>query len=115
MPLPDNPALSVAYKTLLNYAEQDMEKIIPEGTNKAYSVRGLLAGVHFDSQSEREKMIALADGERKGGAMNQTGSTLNTIFKLEPSVFGVGINLNAVFDYFLGRERRKPPGRPASS
>ncbi|MCI5120783.1 MAG: hypothetical protein D3908_06265, partial [Candidatus Electrothrix sp. AUS4] len=110
VPLPDNPALSVAYETLLDYAEQGLEKIIPEGTRKAYSVQELVAGVHFDSQSEGERMIALAEGERKGGAMNQAGTAMNTIFKLEPSVFGVGINLNAVFDYLLGREKKKPPG-----
>lgn len=106
IPLPDNPTVSVAYQTLLNYAKQEMKKIIPEGTDKAYSVRELLAGVHFDSQSEGEKMVALAERDRKGGAMNQTGSTLNTVFKLEPSVFGVGINLNAVFDFLLRKERK---------
>lgn len=106
IPLPDKPTVSVAYKTLLNYAEQEMKKIIPEGTDKAYSVRELLAGVHFDSQSEGEKMIALADGERKSGAMNRTGTALNTIFKLEPSVFGMGINLNTLFDILLRRERK---------
>ncbi len=114
IPLPDNPTVSVAYKTLLNYAEQEMEKIIPEGTDKAYSVPKLLAGVHFDSENEGEKMVALAEGERKGGAMNQTGSTLNTVFKLEPSVFGVGFNLNAVFDILLGKERRKTRSRSNS-
>ncbi len=80
IPLPDNPTVSVAYKTLLNYAEQEMEKIIPEGTDKAYSVRELLAGVHFDSQSEGQKMLALAERERKGGVLNRTSRALNTIF-----------------------------------
>lgn len=107
IPMPDNPNITEDYETLLNYAEQGLEKIIPKGTKKAYSVRELLAGVHFDSQSEGERMIAIAEGERKGGAMNQTGTALNTIFKLEPSVFGVGINLNAVFDFLLRRDRRK--------
>ncbi|XOF32444.1 MAG: hypothetical protein ACL93V_10375 [Candidatus Electrothrix sp. YB6] len=83
-----------------------MEKIIPEGTNKKYSVRELLAGVHFDDPSEGERMLALAEGERKDGAMNQTGSALNTIFKLEPSFLGVGINLNAVFDAILKWQRK---------
>jgi hypothetical protein len=107
IPMPDDPNITEDYETLLNYAEQGLEKIIPKGTKKAYSVKELLAGVHFDSQSEGERMIAIAEGERKGGAMNQTGTALNTIFKLEPSVFGVGINLNAVFDFLLRRDRRK--------
>ena len=106
VPLPDQPTISVDYQTLLDYAEQGLEKIIPEGTKKAYSVKELLTGVHFDSQREGEKMLALAEGERKGGAMNKTGTAMNTVFKLEPSLFGVGINLNAVFDYLLGREKK---------
>ncbi|MCI5150784.1 MAG: hypothetical protein D3916_15620, partial [Candidatus Electrothrix sp. MAN1_4] len=61
----------------------------------------------FDTESEGERMIALAEGERKGGAINQTGTALNTAIKLEPSLFGVGINLNAVFDYLLKRERKQ--------
>ncbi|MCI5142173.1 MAG: hypothetical protein D3909_10730, partial [Candidatus Electrothrix sp. ATG1] len=111
IPLPDNPTVSVAYKTLLNYAEQGMEKIIPEDTDKTYSVPKQLAGVHFDSESEGEKMVALAEGERKGGLINRVATELNTAVKLEPSVFGVGINLNAVFDRLLGKERKKPRSR----
>jgi hypothetical protein len=38
--------------------------------------------------------------------MNRTGTALNTIFKLEPSVFGMGINLNTLFDILLRRERK---------
>jgi hypothetical protein len=114
IPLPDDPTLSVAYETLLDYAEQGLKKIIPEGTKKAYSVKELLAGVHFDNEKEGEKMVALAERERKGGAMNQTGTAMNTIFKLEPSLFGVGINLNAVFDRLLGKERKKPRSRSNS-
>ena len=107
IPLPDKPSISVDYQMLLNSLEQGVEKFVPEGTNKAYSVQELLAGVHFDDSAQAEQMVALADGERKGGAMNQTGTALNTIFKLEPSVFGMGINLNAVFDYLLKRERKQ--------
>ncbi len=60
------------YDTLLEYLEQGLEKIIPEGTKKACSVKELLAGMHFDDQSEGARMIAVAEGERKAGAMNQT-------------------------------------------
>jgi small GTP-binding protein len=108
VPLPDQPTISVDYQTLLNNLEQGVERFVPEGTNKAYSVKDLLAGVHFDDPAQAEQMMALADGERKGGLMNRVATGLNTAVKLEPSVFGVGINLNAVFDYLLGREKKKP-------
>lgn len=104
--MPDETERSVDYETLLSYAEQDLEKIIPEGTKKAYSVRSLLDGVHFDDAAQEKKMLDLAEGERKGGVMNKTGTALNTMFKLEPSLFGVGINLNAVFDAILKWQRK---------
>ncbi len=106
VPMPDEPERSVDYETLLSYAEQGLEKIIPEGTKKAYSVKELLERVHFANESEGRQMLALAEGERKGGAVNKTGAALNTMFKLEPSVFGVGINLNAMFDALLKWQRK---------
>ncbi len=106
IPLPNNPAVSVAYETLLDYAEQGLEKIIPEGTKKAYSVKELLAGVHFDSQSEGEKMIALADGERKTGAMNRLATGLSRYLEVNPEVFGVKLNFNNLFDDLLKREKK---------
>ena len=106
IPLPDAPDITVDYEILLNYAEQELEKIIPKGTKKAYSVQKLLEGVHFASQSEGKRMLALAERERKGGVLNRTGTSLNTILKLEPSFLGVGINLNALFDILLRRERK---------
>ncbi len=57
IPMPDHPDITEDYETLLNYAEQGLEKIIPKGTKKAYSVKELLEGVHFDSPSQGERML----------------------------------------------------------
>ncbi|CAK8717449.1 MAG: hypothetical protein CDV28_10174 [Candidatus Electronema aureum] len=104
--IPGQPDITVDYETLLNSQKEGIPKIFPKGAEKAYTVQELLDSVHFDNPSEGKRMIALAEGERKVGAVNKTGTALNTMFKLEPSVFGVGINLNAVFDYLLKRERK---------
>ncbi|XCN73661.1 MAG: COR domain-containing protein [Candidatus Electrothrix aestuarii] len=106
VPMPDDPKRSVPYKTLLTYREKGLEQYIPEDSEQVYRVQDLLAAVHPDNEQEGERMLAFAEGERKGGAMNKTGTALNTVFKLEPSIFGVGINLNAMFDVLLGRERK---------
>lgn len=106
VPLPEQPSISVAYESLLKSQEAGIEKVFPEDANRAYTVKELLDGVHFDNPSDGERMIALAEGERKGGAVNKTGTALNSIFKLEPSLFGMGINLNAVFDFLLRQERK---------
>ncbi|MCI5160182.1 MAG: hypothetical protein D3906_17520, partial [Candidatus Electrothrix sp. AUS1_2] len=106
VPMPNDPERSVPYKTLITYREKGLPSYIPEGSEEVYNVQELLAAVHFDSQSEGKRMIALAEGERKGGAMNRLANGLNTAVKLEPSIFGMGINLNAVFDFLLKRERK---------
>ncbi|XCN75224.1 MAG: COR domain-containing protein [Candidatus Electrothrix aestuarii] len=122
IPLPDQPAISVDYQTLLNNLEQGVERFVPEGTNKAYSVQELLAGVHFDDPSEGERMLALATADSKTErekmqemlrryerrVKNNESSTerANKLFTLEPSIFGVGLNLNALFDELLRRHKK---------
>ncbi|MCW5213517.1 hypothetical protein VU04_11485, partial [Desulfobulbus sp. TB] len=56
IPLLDGPARSVDYETLLTCAEEGIEKYVPEGSKKAYSIKELLAVVHPENQSESEKM-----------------------------------------------------------
>ena len=104
IPLPDQPEVSVAYKTLLNYAEKKLDTIIPEGTDKAYSVKELLAGVHFDSESEGEKMVALVQEEKEDGLLRRTVKALNKYGEWKPNVMGVGFNFNAWFDELLKKE-----------
>ncbi len=105
IPMPDNPNITEDYETLLNYAEQGLEKIIPKGTKKAYSVKELLAGVHFASQSEGERMIALAEGERKGGGgLRGLIKEMNSYILMKPNFMGIGVDFNALFN----RERKQP-------
>jgi GTPase SAR1 family protein len=106
VPMPDEPSITVAYESLLKSQEAGIEKVFPEGAKKTYTVQELLERVHLENTAQGERMLALAEGERKGGAVNKTGTALNTMFKLEPSVFGVGINLNAVFDALLKWQRK---------
>ncbi|WP_417911236.1 COR domain-containing protein [Candidatus Electronema sp. PJ] len=106
VPMPNDPKRSVPYKTLITYREKGLSSYIPEDSEEVYSVEELLEAVHPDSASDEQKMLALAEEETKDRTMNQAGAALNTIFKLEPSLFGMGINLNAVFDYLLKRERK---------
>jgi GTPase SAR1 family protein len=103
VPLPDAPAVSVAYETLLDYAEQGLEKIIPEGTKKAYSVHELLEGVHFDNPSDGERMLTLVNTENKGG-MRWVAEKLNRYFEVKGlELFGVKFKHNAVIDDLLNK------------
>ncbi len=103
IPMPDNPDITEDYQTLLNYAEQGLDKIIPKGTKKAYSVQELLDGVHFDSPSEGEKMLALADGERKDGGLPGLIKKLNRYVEGDLKVFGLKINYKNISEDLLNR------------
>ncbi|CAK8725202.1 Roc domain-containing protein [Candidatus Electrothrix aarhusensis] len=103
VPLPDNPAVSVAYETLLDYAEQGLEKIIPENTKKAYSVRELLNAVHPDSQSDGENMLALARDDKEKGRLRKFGKGLNKYFDVEVNLFGVKFDYKTFFDDILSK------------
>lgn len=107
VPMPDDPERTADYNTLLNYAEEGLEKIIPKGTKKAYSVQALLDGVHFDSQSEGEKMLVLVQGEKKDGMLRRLAKGLNKYGEFKPNIAGVGFNFNAWFDDLLRRDRRE--------
>jgi hypothetical protein len=107
IPIPDDPNITEDYETLLNYAEQGLEKIIPKGTKKAYSVKELLEGVHFDSQSEGERMIAIAEGERKAGGLRGLINKMNRYVEGELNLFGLKIKYQNIAEDVLNRERRK--------
>jgi internalin A len=107
IPMPNEPNITEDYETLLNYAEQGLEKIIPKGTKKAYSVRELLAGVHFDSQSEGERMIAIAEGERDAGGLRGLIKKMNRYVEGELNLFGLKIKYQNIAEDVLNRDRRK--------
>ncbi|MCI5193586.1 MAG: hypothetical protein D3915_10755 [Candidatus Electrothrix sp. AU1_5] len=106
IPMPDNPDITEDYQTLLNYAEQGLEKIIPKGTKKAYSVQGLLDGVHFDSPIQGEKMLALAVGERKQGGLPGLIKKINRYIEGDLEVFGLKINYKNIVEDLLNKERK---------
>jgi hypothetical protein len=106
IPLPDQPAISVAYESLLRSHEEGIEKVFPEGAKKAYSVKELLAGVHFDDQSEGERMLALVQTENKGG-LRWLAEKLNRYLEVEdPKIFGITIKRQAIFEDLLDWQKK---------
>ncbi|MCI5218778.1 MAG: hypothetical protein D3914_06210, partial [Candidatus Electrothrix sp. LOE2] len=106
IPMPDHPDITEDYETLLNYAEQGLEKIIPKGTKKAYSVKELLEGVHFDSQSQGERMLVLAKDDEEKGRLKSVVKSANKYLELKPNFFGIGGNFNAFFDDILNKKKK---------
>jgi small GTP-binding protein len=105
VPLPDEPSITVEYDTLLNNLEQGIERFVPEGSKKACSVRDLLGAVELDSRIEGERMVEMAQAERKDGRLKRLAEEINIIAELKPNLFGVGINLNRLFDAVLGKRK----------
>lgn len=104
IPMPDNPAITVDYESLLNSQQEGIPKIFPEGAKKAYEVKALLAGVHFDDQSEGARMLALAKTESKSG-LRWLGEKLNRYFEVEnPKIFGITIKHQAIFEDVLKKK-----------
>lgn len=98
IPMPDNPAITVDYESLLNSQKEGIPKIFPEGAKKAYSVQELLAGVHFDDQSEGARMLALAKTESKSG-LRWLGEKLNRYFEVEEfELLGIKLKHQAVIE-----------------
>jgi internalin A len=104
IPMPDDPTIIVDYETLLNSQQEGIPKIFPKGAKKAYSVQELLAGVHFDDQSEGARMLALAKTESKSG-LRWLGEKLNRYFEVENiKIFGIKIKHQAIFEDILPKQ-----------
>ncbi|MCI5137885.1 MAG: hypothetical protein D3922_05615, partial [Candidatus Electrothrix sp. AR1] len=106
VPLPDQPSISVDYQTLLNNLEQEVERFVPEGSDKAYSVSELLIGIHLDNMSEEEKTRSLAQTDKKEGRLKSILKSANKYLELKPNIIGIGGNFNAFFDDILKGEKK---------
>ncbi|MCI5188680.1 MAG: GTP-binding protein [Candidatus Electrothrix sp. AS4_5] len=105
IPMPDDSAVTADYQTLLDNVKDRIERYRPDGAKRAYNVKELLGLVEpsqEDEQTELLRMITDQMGEKDSGA-----EVFSSLFKLEPSIFGVGINLNELFKRLLGREKQK--------
>ncbi|WP_446011737.1 hypothetical protein [Candidatus Electrothrix sp.] len=105
IPMPDDPAVTADYQTLLDNVEDRIERYRPDGAKRAYNVHELLGLVEpsgKDEQIELLRMIKAQMDEKDSGA-----ETVNNLLELKPNIAGVGVNLNELFARVLGREKQK--------
>jgi hypothetical protein len=103
IPMPDDPAVTADYQTLLDNVEDGIERYRPDGAKRAYNVHellGLIEPSREDEQTELLRMIKAQLDEKDSEA-----EVLNSLFKLEPSILGVGINLNEAFKRILATQK----------
>jgi hypothetical protein len=102
VPIPDDPEHSVDYNTLLSLMGQGIDRYVPDGLNKAYSVRELLDTV------DEEKVFRLL--EKAPADIEDKKSLLSMIkkhVKAEPEFFGFGADLNELAEDLWLRYKAK--------
>ncbi|MCI5136777.1 MAG: hypothetical protein D3920_17325 [Candidatus Electrothrix sp. AW2] len=105
IPMPDDPAVTADYQTLLDNVEDGIKRYRPDGAKRAYNVKELLGLVEpnrEDEQMELLRMIKAQLDEKDSGV-----EAVNNFLELKPNIAGVGVNLNELFARVLGREKQK--------
>lgn len=111
VPMPDNPNVTADYQTLLNSARAGIEKFIPDGSDKPYSVREVLGLVQLDERDDfREILDILRSIEEKITDEKSFREAANRIIDLKPNIAGIGVNINELidrlYDYFKKSKER---------
>ena len=116
--LPDNPAVTVDLDHLYNLEKMGETTVIPEGSQKKYSVRELLGTVdikqrreeemyecvkeiHAKTQQNHEEEIYERVKEIHAKTQETPLEKTSDSFLLQPNIFGVGFNLNNLFKRLL--------------
>jgi GTPase SAR1 family protein len=106
VPMPEEPTITVAYESLLKSQEAGIEKVFPEGAERAYTVKELLERVHFANESEGKQMLALAEGERKAGGLRGLIKKMNRYVEGEMNLFGLKINYQNIAEDILNQRKK---------
>ncbi|MCI5222729.1 MAG: hypothetical protein D3924_08690 [Candidatus Electrothrix sp. AR4] len=105
VPMPDAPEITARYSTLLTYAKKGKNGYIPDDSDKEYSVQELLGLIQPNREDQVLELLRVI--KQQLDAKESPTEVLNSLFKLEPSILGVGINLNELFKRILGYAKRK--------
>ncbi len=105
VPMPDDRDSSADYATLLEYAKNDIDRYIPTGSTKVYSVHELLGLVQPTDKTELVRLAVKTGIESADQA--SWPEMINDLFKLKPSVLGITFNLHGFFKELLARQKQK--------
>ncbi len=104
VPMPDDPTCSVPYETLLTCAEHGIERFVPEGCKKAYSVIELLDTVPRDRESDGEWVLEMLRRHERDIADEEANAKLIDLF-------GFGVDIKALSRTLWLRYRKWQAGR----
>lgn len=127
IPLPDRPDVTVSYKHLIKLEMKGIEMYMPDGSDYEYRVSDLL-GIVDHKHSERllmEEIYRNSEMNRSSGkeildilrtlqeieTESDTDETLlekvNNVFSVQPTVLGVGVNLNEIVRLYIKSKRQR--------
>jgi small GTP-binding protein len=121
VPMPDAPAVTARYSTLLKLAERGKDDYLPDDSEKEYSVSELLGLVQFSKQDSGQEKIFDALERIEGRQIEDEKSfteKAQNILDLKPTFFGITLNVNALFetisdlyDKWLAKRKRQEQTR----
>ncbi|MGR0482322.1 MAG: COR domain-containing protein [Candidatus Electronema sp. V4] len=105
IPMPDDPACSADYQTLVKYAQRGNDMYIPDGSDKEYSVRQLLGTIEPDREDQIVELLKMIKAQLDEKDAADAGAV--NLLELKPNMFGIGLNLNELFSRILSGEKRQ--------
>ena len=107
VPLPDRPEVFVSYDHLLRLEATGVTDYFPDGADHQYVVSSLLGAVEPPVRTEDEILKLLRTLVEDDESEESLVSKVNESLLLQPNVFGLGIDVNAIVRLFMTRRRRK--------
>ena len=104
VPMPDDPEITVDYKHLIRLEKRGIDVYLPGDSEKEYKVKDLLGSIAAGKASEEEILQILRKMKTDRDTVESLLKKANDIFILQPTLFGVGINLNAVIQKLFGKK-----------
>ena len=96
IPLPDMLGVSVSFDHLTKLERRGIERFMPDGADREYDVRDLLGTVYVERRTEQQ-ILQILQELRDGTDTEQTlAEKANHLLMLQPNVFGIGVNINAL-------------------
>lgn len=107
VPLPDRTELFVSYDHLLKLEATGVTDYFPDGADHDYGVSSLLGTVEPPARTEDEILRLLRTLVEDDDSEESLVSKVNDSLLLQPNVFGLGVDLNAIVRLFMTRRTRR--------
>ncbi|WPD22899.1 MAG: COR domain-containing protein [Candidatus Electrothrix scaldis] len=105
VPMPDDPQRTADYETLRKCAERGIERYMPDGSDKDYSVRQLLGLVQPKNRYELLGLAKKVDPQDED--KDFLAELLTGIVPSKVTVLGITFNLHGFFKELLARQKQK--------